>query len=432
MLTVSRLVSRAAVAGLAVLCLVRVAAAQPAPPAWEARDHEIAARFAPVFHQGVVGSGRFDYITNFDFDGDWAGDNNWRNAADTRFPLKAYVYYAVSETPTHYLIHYAAFHPRDYKGGEATGALMSQAVRRGAQEAKRVINAPIVDDVVLAHENDLEGCLVIVEKRGDSLDGAAVVAVETLAHNKYLKYQQSATIASGIQPFELDGQHPRIYIEPKGHGMQAWANQPVTNAQSNALPIPLPGASGNRASGNPGGGSGSAGATGNGNGLAQRLGGLVSGINTARKLANSEGEERILVYRYTGTADDPDATNGDVGYALTPTFTTLWPRARGDVNTSFAVTQDFGTRKVSVVTSEGTTTRDAVLGVMGSSFRGLEGAANMARPPWGWFDMNERDQPAGQWFLDPASVVVRHFDDLKSAATAYIHQPFLGVFRAAP
>ncbi len=78
-----------------------------------------------------MGTGRFDYITNFDFDGDWAGDNNWKNAADARFPLKAYVYYAVSETPTHYLIHYAAFHPRDYKGGEATGALMSQAVRRG-------------------------------------------------------------------------------------------------------------------------------------------------------------------------------------------------------------------------------------------------------------------------------------------------------------
>ncbi len=29
--------------------------------------------------------------------------------------------------------------------------------------------------------------------------------------------------------------------------MQAWANQPVTNARANALPIPLPGASGTRA-----------------------------------------------------------------------------------------------------------------------------------------------------------------------------------------
>ncbi len=54
----------------------------------------------------------------------------------------------------------------------------------GAREAKRVIDAPIVDDVVLAHENDLEGCLVVVEKHGDALDAAVVVAVETLAHNR--------------------------------------------------------------------------------------------------------------------------------------------------------------------------------------------------------------------------------------------------------
>lgn len=421
MFTRSRLVARAAVAALTLLCGARSAQAQGAPPAWEAHDHDIAARFAPIFHQGVVGSGRFDYITNFDFDGDWAGDNNWKNAADTRYPLKAYVYYAVSETPTHYLIHYAAFHPRDYKGGEATGALMSQAVRRGARASKRVIDAPIVDDVVLAHENDLEGCLVVVEKRGAGLDEAVVVAVETLAHNKYLKYQSSPTIASGIQTFELDGQHPRIYIEPKGHGMQAWANQPLLSDQSNALPIPLPGASSTGAQGGA-----------NGTGLAQRLGGLVGGINQARKLVNNEGAERIRLYRHTGTAEDPDATDGEVGYALTPTFTTLWPRARGSANPSFAVTQDFGTRTVTVATSGSTATRTVALGVIGSSFRGLEGAANMARPPWGWFDMTERNQPAGQWFLDPASVVVRHFQDLAGASTAYVHQPFLGVFRTTP
>ena len=83
-----------------------------------AADREIAARFAPIFYQALGDKPRSDYITNFDFDGDWRGDNNWAHTEDKQFPLKAYIYYAVSETATHFFIHYAVFHPRDYKGGE--------------------------------------------------------------------------------------------------------------------------------------------------------------------------------------------------------------------------------------------------------------------------------------------------------------------------
>lgn len=46
-----------------------------APTASDVRDRAIAERFAPIFHQGMVAS-RFSFITNFDFDGDWVGDNN--------------------------------------------------------------------------------------------------------------------------------------------------------------------------------------------------------------------------------------------------------------------------------------------------------------------------------------------------------------------
>ncbi|MDX6272339.1 MAG: hypothetical protein QOD28_3562, partial [Acidobacteriota bacterium] len=49
-----------------------------------ARDREIASQFAPVFRQGVGDKRRYDYITNFDFDGDWRGDNNWDNADNAR------------------------------------------------------------------------------------------------------------------------------------------------------------------------------------------------------------------------------------------------------------------------------------------------------------------------------------------------------------
>src|ERR1700751_2596096 len=89
-------------------------------------DREVAARFAPTFYQALGDKPRSDYITNFDFDGDWRGDNNWTNSANLDFPLKAHIYYSVSETATHYFIHYAVFHPRDYKGGEHKGAILSE------------------------------------------------------------------------------------------------------------------------------------------------------------------------------------------------------------------------------------------------------------------------------------------------------------------
>ncbi|MEO2195586.1 MAG: M48 family metallopeptidase, partial [bacterium] len=85
------------------------------------RDHDIAVRLAPTFYQALGPDPRFDYITAFDFDGDWRGDNNWVNAADEQRRLPAWVYYAVSETRTHYFVIYAAFHPRDYKGGNERG-----------------------------------------------------------------------------------------------------------------------------------------------------------------------------------------------------------------------------------------------------------------------------------------------------------------------
>lgn len=379
---------------------------------WDARDREIAARFAPIFYQGVVGTGRLDYITNFDFDGDWAGDNNWRNAGDPKFPLNAYVYYAVSETPTHYFVHYAAFHPRDYKGGQITGSLLSQVVRRGVQSSDRAKRTPLANDMVLAHENDLEGCLVVAEKRGPRLEDAQVTIVETLAHNRYLKYQREATLAKDVGTLRFEGQHPLVYVEPKGHGMEAYDEQDRAPVTEGAPAVPA--ASAERAGGN---------------GLVNRVSGLVNGLNKARKVVNLEGAESVRIYRFTGRAENPEAGSGDVGYDLLPTHGTLWARTRGGANETYSEVLDYGTREARVASAGGKVqTRTVKLGRLGSSFLGLEGAANKARPPWGWFDMTERERPLGEWFLDPAAVISRHFPGEK-IGTAYVHQPFLGVVR---
>jgi hypothetical protein len=257
---------------------------------------------------------------------------------------------------------------------------------------------------------------VIAEKRGPRLEDAHLVAVETLAHNRYLRYQREATLVGDVGLVRVDDQHPHIYIEPKGHGMEAFADQLATPASApvtstSAAPTEPEPATGLR-------------------GLAQRITGMVANVDQTRRALNNEGAERIRVYRFTGTADDPDVVSGDIGYDLVPTYRTLWTHARTGLNPTYGSLADYGTRAVNRVGQDGTESPVQVaFGEMGSAFRGVEGAVNMARPPWGWFDSSERDRPLGEWFLDPAGSATRRIELLRGAGGAYLHHPFLGIIR---
>jgi hypothetical protein len=135
---------------------------------------------------------RCDYITNFDFDGDYKGKNNWDNL--NAFPQNAYVYYAVSETRTHWFVSYYFFHPRD-------------------------CDADI-------HENDIEGIILAVRRDGSQF--GALEHMSTLAHGDIYQYTNAgATTGSD----NIDGNilcfpgpcnttgHVRVFIEDGGHGV---------------------------------------------------------------------------------------------------------------------------------------------------------------------------------------------------------------------
>jgi hypothetical protein len=337
-----------------------------------ARDREVAARFAPVFYQGLGDKQRSDLITNFDFDGDWRGDNNWNAADDKKNKLRAYVYYAVSETPTHLFVHYAVFHPRDYKGGDVKGKILSEMIREGVRAGGKYDPTGLSSDAVLAHENDMEGALVVAAKDGADPTRARVVYVETLAHDRFQKYAVEGDAPSGFNRVRMDGQRALLYVEPKGHGISAY------DADEKEV-----------------------------------------------------GKNRLLVYRFAGRAEEADAEKSDeVGFDLLPLYTTLWPRARRGANETYGNVLDYGSRTISVAGASGkATSRSAKLGSLGAAFRGGVGAPNMARPPWGWFDREEREAPPGFWFFDPASTVKRHFKLGEDFSTAYLHAPFVGVFR---
>ena len=327
-------------------------------------ERTVAARFAPVFYQALGENPRSDYITKFDFDGDWRGDNNWENAADKKFPLRAYIYYAVSETRTHYFIHYAVFHPRDYKGGEQKGRFLSDLNREGAKIVGDRDPSGMLNDATIAHENDMEGALVVVEKTGKDIGKARVRFVETLAHNAFLRYGIESSV-TGVGAFKADDGRVSLYIEPRGHGIEAYRGD--------------------------------------------------------------EKQKKFLIYKFTGKAEDPESLKTDtVGYELLPIRTTLWPRARAAKRTStYGKSHDYATISIDMASPTGRVTAKKIkLGALGSSFFGTEGGENMARPPWGWFDRDRRTDPLGLWFFDPATIIKRDFNLGESFSTAYIRLPF--------
>jgi hypothetical protein len=181
-----------------VVLSVCLALAHPAA-AQDPAHRKLAERYAPVVFQESR-SAVLDFITSFDFDGDWRGDNNWRNAY--LFDLPGYVYYSVIESSRHYFITYAFYHPRDYTATPYEGF------------------APKTE-----HENDMEGCTVTIEKDGTPY--GRPILLQTLAHDVFFKYNNREARRVTAGALKLDGAmtfvdgRPAVHIEPEGHGVKA-------------------------------------------------------------------------------------------------------------------------------------------------------------------------------------------------------------------
>lgn len=209
------------------------------------------------------------------------------------------------------------------------------------------------------------------KKNGADLNRARVVYVETLAHNKFNKSVARDSPLRKYPQLNLEGQRPRLYVEPKGHGIEAYLTD------------------GKQTSGN-----------------------------------------RILAYSFQNQADDPEAksSTGTVGYQLLPLSTTLWARAQKGKNETYGTAHDYGTININVVQQGGDVkVQKFTIGKLGSAFRGKVRAPNVARPPWAWIDVRESRQSLGSWFFDPAQLIKRHFALGDNFSTAYLSQPFLSI-----
>lgn len=172
---------------------------------------ELAFQHAPIHYQDTDNSDySAEYISAFNFDGDWNGSNNWDNEPGRL--KRAAVYYSVVESCDYYFINYGFFHPRDWS------------------------------DVIFdqEHENDLEGVILLVEKNASTFGRA--VAMVTVFHRDFYSYARAGSgLTSGEESidgdmaFQTEQNISRVKTaqEAKGHGIKAWPQIRNFTGQSN-------------------------------------------------------------------------------------------------------------------------------------------------------------------------------------------------------
>jgi len=179
---------------------------------------EIAKKFAPIIYQGIEGDGFSDLITNFNYDGNWIGNDNWDNLDKFKNSLKPYIYYSILETEDYYYINYDIFHPRDWKGGLITKTILG-FVKLLIAYIEPTQNLRLVQ---LSHENDLEGLVVMVKKGIEPITEDRVEYINIFSHDAFKQFQSENNFTSSFPIFQIENRRPVLYIEPKGHGISPY------------------------------------------------------------------------------------------------------------------------------------------------------------------------------------------------------------------
>ncbi|MGM0575493.1 MAG: Ig-like domain-containing protein [Myxococcota bacterium] len=158
--------------------------------------HDLAGQYAPrIYADTSEGSAQAHVPTKFDADGDWDGTNtkSWlQSDAETLIPA---VYYDLSETCTHYYIHYTYLFPWTRTKSNST-----------------------------VHANGSLGIMVTVEKAHDEVEQRPVAVTTYWKQGQFEENVVFATEESGIvgplgpgQYGDVEGVYPQADLFPGGH-----------------------------------------------------------------------------------------------------------------------------------------------------------------------------------------------------------------------
>ncbi len=353
-------------------------------------DRELAAHYAPVVYQDVAdgidndpSNFRRDFLTNIDFDGNWDSHDNLENMRSMGFPLRAYVYFDVVETQTHYWIEYSYFHPEDWNSFGGTDHENDQENQRVAVEKDGSTYGRFLLTDINAH-----GYLNSYTDRTDVTRGTPMPATQYRSYG--VQFEDDAGNFS--EAFSASFSHVRVYLEPQGHGPASCAEK-------------------------------------------QRP---IGFLNTVE--CNAGGGTDKVIYRVAPSgnpalAQEPDYTIIESGvppqivsYGLLSGYDALWPLRQaieGDPGQPRLWDSAFAYAPGRNADSDGS--NDFALGAasqirLGGEFAGDEGGGG-GLPPWGF--ANVPGIPAGgDWLFDPAYATAVLYDFSAEHAAGYCNYLF--------
>jgi hypothetical protein len=343
--------------------------------ATEAHFLEVATRYAPVVYQDTAGSNpRNDYLTNYDFDGAWLGDEKLARARSGASRLEGAVYFSVIETVSHIFLTYAYYHPWDWH------PTFREVERENSMAGARV---------VVPRAGPRAGKLLFLEtfSHGDqTLEPFAPAGVELALKDGV----GDRSIVAMPEDWLEEGRRYHAFLTEERHDSCVWDQE--------------------------------------------RSGEFCR--HSARTFKNGNGVKYIVADEGEQPRDDEpgcqapceggEACRGGAcapfHYELRSIAADLWVRRR-----EFAEETIWHGPDVEYSPGQGRP-GDGLL--MPGRLAGDDGRQpNTGEPPWAWIDPDDRDLVRGRWFLDPAGAMADRYtlpgdepwDD------EYCYNAFLGI-----
>ncbi len=338
----------------------------------------LAAKYAPVVYQATRKEApHFDYLTTFDFDGNWKALDNY-DAIKKATEIRSFVYYDVVETKSHFFIRYAYFHPLHFGllGGDAFG-------------------------------NEMAGATVVVAKYPQERPVAVLTyfpAGDNEEVRSYVTEESGIVTQQGLNYHRVNAVFPEAQLFPGGHYLAYL----TANTHESCLWIHT---------------------------TKEHLLDQLCQLTEGEKLGLS-----VIQYVYDGGASDTLKKDGgafpaakqDVRYGLRLVLQDFWTR-RDQTGTNTIYTMSFEYEAPEGRPGNGLELPSAFLDPVTptSPYKG--------RPPWAWewstnpFNFDLYSLPRGNYFLDPAWFFLKrhrlnadwNWDTKEGYSTDYCFNPYL-------
>ena len=125
----------------------------------------LAGKYAPLLYQATNSeSPQYDYLTRFDFDGDWVAENNVGSIKNMSAAIESQAYYSVTETKSHFFITYSFFYP--YRFAEEEDDRFGNDVSGALVVVRKIDEAPLAVETYFKKDNDERSFSFLTEESG--------------------------------------------------------------------------------------------------------------------------------------------------------------------------------------------------------------------------------------------------------------------------